>query len=140
MVLRASIANAYVNSLSASPAVPDRIGNRLSSGGDNAMVLTALSSGWEVGYFPSLVLTHLIPRTRLCLGYLARLNRAASESWVRVLAQHGLTPWPPISRGTLRLRQARAYIRQRAWRGPATYFSWAGACGILAGRANLSRW
>ena len=139
LVLRRAVATAYVQTPAPSSAIQDRVGAHLGSGGDNVLVLAALSTGWSIGYFPELVLTHLIPQARLRLGYLARLNRASSESWVQVLADHGLNPWRPISRLTLGLRQLRAFFRQKAWRDPAAYFSWAGACGILAGRANLSR-
>ena len=138
LVLRREIADEYIWALEASPLIPDRIGEKLSSGGDCALVLTALEMGREVGYFPELELTHLIPVERLQLAYLARLNRASSESWVRVLARHGIFPWEPISRGTVWPRQMRAFFARRAWEGPANYFQWAGACGIFAGRAGIS--
>jgi hypothetical protein len=103
------------------------------------MVLTALELGREVGYFPELELTHLISSERMQLGYLARLNRRSSKSWVQLLARHGIFPWTPISRGTIWLRQARAFFAQRAWRGPANYFQWAGACGLIEGRAQIAQ-
>jgi glycosyltransferase involved in cell wall biosynthesis len=139
MVLRREIALEYARKLEESPAIPDRVGRGLSSGGDNAMVLAALRAGWQVGYFPGLRLTHLIPAERLRLRYLARLNRASSESWVRVLAHHELFPWRPISRWTVGLRQLRAFFVQQAWRGPARYFQWAGACGLFEGRARIAK-
>ena len=139
LVLRRSIARHYAASLGSNPVITDRKGRSLSSGGDNALVLTALEEGWQVGYFPELALTHLIAADRLRPEYLARLNRAGSESWVRLLAEHGIFPWEPIRGWTVPLRQARAYLSLRAWRDPAAYFRWAGACGLFEGRARIAR-
>ncbi len=139
LILRHDIALAYALALPANPAIGDRCGRRLSSGGDNDLVLATLHQGWSVGYFPELVLSHLIPRERLSLRHLARLNRASSESWVQVLARNGIVPWPRVSRTGAWLRQARAFLRHRAWKNRASFVRWAGACGIFAGRARLSR-
>jgi glycosyltransferase involved in cell wall biosynthesis len=139
MVLLREVGREFARMLETPPLIPDRVGRELSAGGDCALVLTALEMGWEVGYFPELELVHLIPAERMRLGYLARLNRAGTESWVRVLARHGIFPWRAISRRTIRLRQIRAFFAQRAWRGPAHYFRWAGACGIFAGQAQIAR-
>jgi hypothetical protein len=138
MVLRREIALGYAATLEPSPVIADRVGGSLGSGGDCAMVLAALQADWQVGYFPGLSLVHLIPAERVTPAYLARLNRAGSESWVRLLARHGLCPWHAIARWTVPFRQARAFFRQRAWRGPAEYVSWAGACGIFEGQAGIS--
>ena len=137
MVLRREIGQEYARSLEESPTTPDRVGRELSSGGDCAMVLTALLLGWDIGYFPDLKLIHVIAARRLRMGYLARLNRASSESWVRLLAHHGICPWGAIPGWTVGLRQARAFFRQRAWRSPENYVGWAGACGLFAGRARI---
>jgi len=90
----------------------DRSGNQLTSGGDNEIILILLKSGWRVGYFPSLTLTHLIPTSRLDPSYLARLNFCCS-----------------FGRWTLPLRVARAWFRCRAWRGPANRIRWRGLAG-----------
>ena len=139
LVVRHEIALDYARALQTDPAISDRCGRRLSSGGDNDLVLAALRHGWSVGYFPELVLSHLIPRARLKLRHVARLNYASSESWVQVLAQNGIVPWPRISHLGSVLRQARAFVRYRAWRDAASFVHWAGACGIFSGRARLSR-
>jgi glycosyltransferase involved in cell wall biosynthesis len=139
LVLRHDIALGYTAQIGAEPLTPDRTGAHLGGGGDCAMVLAALEAGWDVGYFPELRLTHLIPAERLRLAYLAALSRDGSESWVRLLARHGLSPWRPIPRWTVPLRQARAFFAQKAWRGPADYVRWAGACGLLRGQAKIGR-
>ncbi len=126
-VYSSSVANA-----SAAPA--DRTGQELTSGGDNDIVMHIMRAGWHVGYFPQLVLTHLIPARRLTKDYLARLNYGISKSWVQVLGQHGIHPWPPSTRWTVPLRKLRAYFRYRAWLGPAQYVRWKGACGQFEGR------
>lgn len=116
----------------------DRRAGALTSGGDNDIVFTALRSGGDVAYLPELSLTHLIPASRLTPDYLARLNRAIQRSWVQVLNLHGVRPWRAISRGTLPLRSTRAWLRAKAWRGPAERIRWAGWRGRLEGQADLS--
>jgi len=117
-------------------AIPDRRGTNLSSGGDNDIVLCLLAAGWEIGYFPSLVLTHLIPPQRLEAAYLGRLNRGIQESWMRVLTRHGANRWGPLSFAGARLRVARAWLRHKAWRGPAEWVRWQGAAGHFLGRVR----
>ncbi len=116
------------------PGLSDRRGNELSSGGDNDLVLCAMRAGWEVGYFPALSLTHLIPASRLEADYLARLNRGIQTSWMQVLTRHDANPWPPLSRPGAALRKARSWLVQRAWSSPAARIRWQGACGHFDGR------
>jgi hypothetical protein len=122
------------------PAILDRCGRNLTSGGDNDIILTVLAGGWQVGYFPRLRLTHLIPSTRLSREYLAKINRSIARSWIQVLDRHGIRPWPPISRWSILPRQVRAFWRYRAWRDPSSYVRWRGACGTFEGRADLLGW
>lgn len=117
--------------------VPDRRGDALTSGGDNDLVFSLVRAGFGVGYFPSLVLTHLIPTRRLEPAYLGRLNRGIQRSWVHVLARHDACPWPSLARETLWLRQARAYWRSRAWMSAAHHVRWQGLCGRFEGQADL---
>jgi glycosyltransferase involved in cell wall biosynthesis len=117
-------------------AISDRRGRELSSAGDNDIVLTLMRAGWEVAYSPALRLTHLIPEARLAPAYLARLNRSLQKSWQQVLALHDASPWPPLPRGTLLLRFAKAWFVHRAWRGSAAYIRWQGACGHFEGRVS----
>jgi GT2 family glycosyltransferase len=114
-----------------------RSGENLASGEDNDMVMTLLSEGWAVGYFPSLVLTHLIPETRLTPKYLAGLARSSNKTWVTVLDVHDIRPWEPIAPWTLPLRKARAYLQTGAWQSEADRIRWKGACGQFEGRALL---
>lgn len=117
----------------------DRSGGNLASGGDNDLVFTTLKAGGDVGYLPGLRLRHLIPASRLQPAYLARLNRGIMRTWVQVLALHGQCPWRAISRVSVPLRAARAYLRARAWRGPAERVRWAGMLGQFEGQAELNK-
>jgi len=112
----------------------DRRGDELTSAGDNDIVLTIMRRGWEVGYFPELRLTHVIPATRLEARYLERLNRGIQQSWMRVLSMHGINPWPPLNPIGARLRKVKAWWSYRAWSSPAARIRWQGACGHFEGR------
>jgi glycosyltransferase involved in cell wall biosynthesis len=114
--------------------LPDRQGGNLTSSGDNDIVLCAMRAGWEVGYFPTLSLTHLIPASRLEPEYLARLNRGIQQSWMQVLTLHDANPWPPLTPVGARLRQLKAWFTHQAWRSPAARIRWQGACGHFLGR------
>jgi len=115
-------------------ALSDRRGDALTSSGDNDIVLCAMRSGWEVGYFPQLTLTHLIPAARLEVDYLARLNRGIQKSWMQVLALHDACPWPPLSPAGVALRQSKAWFVYHPWTSPAAHVRYHGACGHFEGR------
>lgn len=136
MALRRAAAAAWLGR--AGEHLPDRRGAALTSGGDNEIVFAAMQAGWEVGYFPELQLTHLIPAARTTQDYLGRLNEAVARSWVQVLRQHDACPWAPIAPWTVPLRAARAWFVQRAWSGPGQWVAWRGACGHFAGLARPS--
>ena len=140
LAVRRRLAVAYAEAVARDPrrAAFDRTGASLASGGDNDLVFTVLHAGGDVGYFPELKLTHLIPAQRLDPEYLARLNRGIMRTWVRVLHLHGQCPWPAIARPTVPLRQLRAWWRFRAWRSPAHRIRWQGACGQLEGQADIA--
>jgi glycosyltransferase involved in cell wall biosynthesis len=112
----------------------DRRGQDLSSAGDNDVVFCALKAQWEVGYFPKLKLTHLIPAARFQADYLARLNYGIQKSWMQVLALHEASPWPPLGRLGARLRMLKAWFALRPWSSPAAHVRWRGACGHFEGR------
>ncbi len=137
MALRRTAAEAWL-SASAGTTLTDRRGGALTSGGDNDISLTLLAHGWSVGYFPALVLTHLIPAGRTSAPYLARLNRGIARSWMQVLAKHDANPWPPIAPWTVPLRSLKAWFAYRAWSHPAARIRWQGACGHFEGRASLA--
>ena len=115
-------------------ALPDRQSGNLSSSGDNDIVLCAMRAGWEVGYFPALLLMHLIPASRLEPAYLARLNRSIQQSWMQVLTMHDANPWPPLTPTGAALRRLKAWFSLRAWSSPAARIRWQGACGHFTGR------
>ncbi|HEY8995659.1 MAG TPA: glycosyltransferase [Lacunisphaera sp.] len=133
MALRRAAWDAWLQSATGA-AVSDRRGSELTSGGDNDLVLCAMRAGWEVGYFPNLGLTHLIPASRLEPNYLARLNRGIQKSWMQVLALHDANPWPPLSPAGARVRQLKAWLIHQPWRSPAARIRWQGACGHFEGR------
>jgi glycosyltransferase involved in cell wall biosynthesis len=141
LVVRRAGAQAYAAALKRDPArrALDRRGRSLGSGGDNDLVFTLLHSGGDIGYFPELQLTHLIPASRLDAGYLARLNEGIMHTWVVVLHLHGQCPWPAIAAWTLPPRAARAWWRFQPWRSPAHRVRWRGAVGQFKGQADLLR-
>jgi glycosyltransferase involved in cell wall biosynthesis len=139
MVLRRSAYAAYIKETTENPArlTLGRRGLDLASGEDNDMVMTILKHGWSVGYRPELSLTHIIPSGRLDENYLRRYAYSSNRTWVQVLGVHGIRPWKAIQPATAFVRKARAYWRSQPWRGPAEQIAWAGACGLIDGRARL---
>lgn len=119
--------------------ITDRIGTNLSSAGDCDIVLHVLESGWDVGYFPSLHLTHLITSSRVRETYLEAISRTAFCDFIRVLDHHGIRPWSAIQPWTLPLRILKAWFRYRAWRSPEARLHWQSAIGQFQGRASLTR-
>lgn len=115
--------------------ITDRSGTSLGSGGDNEMVIEVLKAGWDVGYFPQLVLHHIIPQERMQPAYLSKLLRQTNRSWVQLLQKHSISPWKKISSRSVLLRQLRAFFKYRAWR-KINYIRWQGACGMFEGLAS----
>jgi glycosyltransferase involved in cell wall biosynthesis len=113
--------------------ITDRKGNSLASAGDNDLVFQVLRDGWKVGYFPQLVITHLIPAGRLTVDYLARANRGIQRSWAQVLRKHDACPWPKIPGWSLPLRKAKAWVGQQPWRNTGSKIRLAGVIGRLEG-------
>jgi glycosyltransferase involved in cell wall biosynthesis len=141
LVIRRALFAAYA---SAAEESPERLGlgrrgADLASGEDNDIVMTVLENGWRVAYLPQLQLEHVIPAGRLTRDYLAAYAYSTTRTWVRVLDVHGIRPWRPIDPRSLKFRNARAYLSQRAWSGPAAYIRWRGACGQFHGRADVWR-
>lgn len=136
MALRRAAATAWLERPGA-PRLSDRHGSELTSGGDNDIVFCAMKAGWEVGYFPTLSLTHLIPASRTSREYLGRLNRGIRKSWMQVLRLHDANPFPPLTAAGAFLRKGKAWFTFRAWAGPAEYIRWQGACGQFEGQAEL---
>ncbi|MEO6052683.1 MAG: glycosyltransferase, partial [Chthoniobacterales bacterium] len=115
----------------------DRRGDKLTSGGDNDLILHLMKEGWETAYFPDLCLTHLIPASRIRIDYLARLNEGIQESWMRLLTRHEMNPWPPIPKWSAPFRKMKAWFTFRSWSSPAQYIRWRGTCGHFAGRVKI---
>lgn len=115
-----------------------RTGKSLNSGEDNDMVLTLVKNGWEVAYSPDLYIDHLINTNRVSKAYLSKMSRAASKSWVQVLAVHGINPWQPIPLWTVPFRSFRAALRIKPWQSAIQYIRWQGARGIFEGRATIN--
>lgn len=114
-----------------------RKGKSLASGEDNDITLAIFKAGYQVGYFPQLWFTHIIPSSRYQKDYLANLVEASNKSWVQVLHLHGISQWEPIPSWSVPFRKIRAYFRNKAWKNDLNYIRWRGACGIFEGRSSI---
>jgi glycosyltransferase involved in cell wall biosynthesis len=137
MVLRREAWTAWADLCRTRQTSPtDRCGNELTSSGDNDIVLALMRAGWEVGYFPDLSLTHLIPSARLEPNYLARLNYGIQKSWQQVLALHEASPWSRLTRIGVALRKIKAWAVCKPWTSSAARVRWQGVCGHFDGRVS----
>jgi glycosyltransferase involved in cell wall biosynthesis len=140
MAIRKDALKSYVEKIAKGKSViTDRSGNSLSSGGDNDILLEIVKSGWDTGYFPSLLLHHIIPAERLKVNYLGKLCKDLSKSWIYVLESHGISPWKKIPPWTVPLRKIKSYLVYKAWKNSPNYIKWKGACGTFEGLGNLER-
>jgi glycosyltransferase involved in cell wall biosynthesis len=121
----------------AAAVITDRRGDSLASGGDNDICLTVVEEGWQVGYLPQLQLTHLIPKRRMTLDYQRRMARDSMKSYILMLDQHGIRPWPAMAKWTLPLRVASDWWRVKPWRGTEQTLRFWGHVGMYEGRAAL---
>ncbi|TDO23149.1 glycosyltransferase [Pedobacter duraquae] len=137
MIVRKSALKNYIDKVNkAGTVIADRSGKMLGSSGDNDIVLEILKAGWQTGYFPELILHHLIPDSRTTTSYLARLINQSNKSWMTVLKRHHINPWPEISVWSLPLRKIKAFITYSAWSNKVNYIKWRGACGSFDGLAT----
>lgn len=137
MVIRKEALKKYISDIeNQTESISDRKGDSLSSSGDNEIVMYVLKSGFEVGFFPELKLTHLIPANRLTKAYLARLNHGILKSWTLFLIKHNLCPWRTISAWTVPLRKLKSYFIHTAWRNEVNYIHWKGSCGMFEALAK----
>lgn len=99
MCLRANVGSAYRRLYETSEIrLTDRSGKNLTSGGDTEICYVSCSLGLGIGMFPSLELTHLIPRQRLTDDYLIRLSEGIQMSGhVLDFKWHGVVPRAPYS-------------------------------------------
>jgi hypothetical protein len=146
MVLRREAAAAYAERIQRrttgrrdNGTITDRKGDSLASGGDNDICLTVVEEGWQVGYLPQLRLTHLIPKGRMTLDYHKRMSRDSMKSFILMLDQHGIRPWPAMPKWTLPLRVASDWWRVKPWQGPEHSLRFWGHVGMYEGRAALPR-
>lgn len=117
--------------------ITDRIGSSLSSGGDNDIVIEILKASWSVGYFPQLVLQHIISENRTKSKYLGQLVHDINISWIQLLNQHQICPWASIPKWTLPLRKFKAYFLIKPWLNEPNYIKWRSACGHYKGLATI---
>lgn len=138
MVIRKKALNSYINKINTSEfIISDRKGKLLSSGGDNDIVLEILKSGWKTGYFPSLVLYHIMPRERLSAKYVARLLNNSNKSWIQLSESHGINSWEKIPSWSRPLRKFKAWVTYKAWLNKINYIKWCGACGMFDGLSEI---
>jgi len=134
MAIRKKALQSYIKKVSAQKSIiTDRLGTSLSSGGDNDIIIEILKCGWKTGYFPQLILYHIIPKERLSVRYLAQLLNNSSKSWVELLDNHGINPWPRIPEWTIPLRKLKAWFTYKAYTNNINYIKWRGACGTFDG-------
>jgi glycosyltransferase involved in cell wall biosynthesis len=139
MAIRKTALKSYIDKASNSTSnITDRKGDNLASGGDNEIVIEVLKSGWSTGYFPALIIHHIIPAQRLQKDYLARLINNTNRSWIQVLQRHHINPWKKIPKYTLPFRKITAWFTGKAWQSPAAYIRWRGACGTYDGLADIN--
>lgn len=140
MAIKREALTSYIKKITSGKSnISDRTGNSLSSGGDNDMVIEVLKSGWQVGYFPELMLQHIIPVQRMQTAYLARLLNNTNKSWVQLLQSHDINPWQQITKSGAAFRKAKAWFTYKAWKNAATYIKWQGACGMYDGLIKNNR-
>lgn len=87
LVIRRALAEHYSAQLALSPErrKMDRCGDSLNSAGDIDMVLTVMDAGSAIGFFPELLLKHIIPAERLKLAYLKRMIYHANYSLYQLM-------------------------------------------------------
>ncbi|NHA04948.1 glycosyltransferase family 2 protein [Mucilaginibacter sp. HC2] len=138
MAIRKVALQSYIDTMRSDKSIiTDRTDTSLTSGGDNEINIQILKWGWTIGYFPELVLLHIIPKERMEVHYLARLLRDTNRSWVQLLEKYHINPWKNINKQTQLPRKIKAYISYKAWKNKVNFIKWQGACGIFEGRVKL---
>jgi glycosyltransferase involved in cell wall biosynthesis len=138
MGIRKKALKSYIDRITVgSSAISDRKGTSLSSGGDNEINIEILKAGWLTGYFPQLIIHHIIPKERMQVNYLAHLTRSTNCSWIQLLESHGLNPWAKIARWTVPFRKFKAWFTYKAWKNKVNYIKWQAACGNFNGLSKI---
>jgi glycosyltransferase involved in cell wall biosynthesis len=141
IVLKRAAYQLYIDAFAADP-IRHRLGRRgrgLASGEDNDIVLTLMSNGYRLAYFPHLVIRHLIPPRRVSPSYLASLGYAGVRSYYLVHYIHGIADVPPIPPWSIPHRKFIAFLSRRAWRSWPQFIGWRQECGWSDGRADVYR-
>lgn len=140
MVIRKLSLHAYLFKIkNESRTFLDRTGTSLSSSGDNDIILEILKAGYIVGYFPQLVLTHIIPPSRMKVRYIAKLLNNTNKSWVELLIAHKICPWREIPSWSIPLRKIKSYFVYGPWMSKIKYIKWRGACGLYDGLRKTNK-
>lgn len=94
MVVRRPVMEAYAGSIEKNPSSYscDRDGHNLYAAGDTEIGLTALSIGYQCGFFPQLKLKHVIGEERLTQKYLDQVASDVTYSTNIAVCKHSV--WP----------------------------------------------
>jgi glycosyltransferase involved in cell wall biosynthesis len=106
LCVRADVAATYCESSTrGSVAISGRRGQDLTGGEDDEISIVACNMGFQIGIFPELKLTHLIPRHRVSDQYLIKIREGlALTDLLLAYKWQGRVPHNPISpRGLLAL-------------------------------------
>jgi glucosyl-dolichyl phosphate glucuronosyltransferase len=96
------------------PLVADRIGSKLTSGGDVELAQRVRAAGYDLWFTPDAVLRHRIPASRMTRRYLFRINRELGTSSAVI----GLLTWPEDWQSWQRMaRKQRRHWYRLAMRG-----------------------
>jgi glycosyltransferase involved in cell wall biosynthesis len=96
------------------PLVADRVGAKLTSGGDVEMAQRVRAAGYDLWFVPDAVLRHRIPASRMTRRYLFRINRELGTSSAVI----GLLTWSDDWQSWQRMaRDRRRHWHRLAMRG-----------------------
>ena len=119
MVVRREVLDCYrAGVLAGQLSATDRVGARLSSGGDTQVVWEAIKLGFAAGIAPELRIKHMIPAKRSTLRYMKRLCYGTSSSYLPVLVdsfpgERRKLPAPP-SNGRITWTMLKIVVRHMA--------------------------
>jgi glycosyltransferase involved in cell wall biosynthesis len=136
MVMLYAAFGAYLKTVNPQKLNLGRKGNELDSGEDNDIVMSVIKNGYEIAYYPKLLILHKIPARRYSFNYLKEMAFKSNLSWMRVLTMHGVNPHSRIANWTVKWRQLKAWFVLSAWKSKLNYIKWRGACGAFEGLAE----
>jgi hypothetical protein len=135
MVCRREAVDGFVELLSqGKPLAEPRYGCEIQPGCEDAeLVYYGVRRGYEIGYEPRMVMTHLIPARRMEKKSFRRAAYIGGVGWGRFKVVHGLAaplqPWAAL------LRKVKLLWTSRAWRS-SDYIGWLRGCGEIDGRTE----